>query len=106
MAATSQYLYKFMSACSGNWRNTVYVTANGQQEHPGYLLAADRDGQPVVMAVEKFQQLTGERIDPTECCGKLTEAGFEALFRQYLLWHIASQSEHPLEVLCQNGGDT
>lgn len=97
MAKSHQQLYNVLSACAGNWRNCVYISADDS----GYLLTTDRDGQPIVMTVEQFQQLTGERIDPAECCGQLTEAGFEALYAQYLLWHLPSESGSPLAQLFQ-----
>ena len=67
MNAECQRLYLFLAACQGNWRNSVCLSTDG----PGYLLSADRDGRPVVMSVEQFRQLTGEAIDPAECCGQL-----------------------------------
>ena len=36
------------------------------------------------MAVEQFQQLTGQNIDPAECYDQLTEDAFKALYAQYL----------------------
>lgn len=86
MNSQTRQLYLFLSACSGNWRNTIYIS--GPAGTPGYLLAADRDGKPVVMAVEQFQQLSGERIESTECRGHLTRTAFEDVFAQYLLWQI------------------
>ena len=97
MTVTTQYLYRFLLTCAGNWRNTVYIPENGL----GYLLSTDRDGRPVVMAADHFQKLTGEQIDPTECIDQLTEEGFKALYSQYLLWHLPSDSDDPLAQLCQ-----
>lgn len=97
MKAECQRFYLFLAACQGNWRNSVYIT-----NAPGYLLSADRDGQSIVMAVEQFQQLAGERIDPAECCGKLTGEGFKSLFAQYLLWHMASAEDDSLYYLSQS----
>ena len=99
MINVTKRLYLVLSVCQGNWRNSVYISTDG----PGYLLSTDRDGQPVVMAVEQFQQLTGEQIDPAECCGQLTESGFEALYAQYLIWTCPSAEGHPLEQLCGKG---
>ena len=62
MPKSRYLLYNILSACAGNWRNCVYISASGS----GYLLSTDRDGQPIVMAVEQFRQLTGEQLDPTE----------------------------------------
>ena len=94
-------LYLFLSACQGNWRNSVHVSADG----PGYLLSADRAGQPVVMSVEQFQQLTGESIDPAECCGQLTEDAFKTLYAQYLLWRMPSAEDDPLPLLSRGSLD-
>lgn len=98
MAKSHHQLYNILSACAGNWRNCVYISAGG----PDYLLSTSRDGQPIAMTVEQFQHLTGEQIDPAECCGQLTEAAFESLYAQYLLWHCSSAREHPLMTLCKN----
>ena len=106
MATATKYLYTFLSACSGNWRNTVHISCQEETDNSGYLLAADRDGQPVILPVQGFCELTGEQIDPAECCGQLTEAGFEALYAQYLLWHCPSAEEHPLRQLCEANMET
>jgi len=97
MSETSQQLYKFLSACAGNWRNAIYISDDGI----GYLLSADRDGRPIVMSREQFRQLTGEAIDPAECCGRLTEDAFKALYAQYLLWIMPLSEADPLAILCR-----
>lgn len=102
MNLQTKQLYLFMTTCSGNWRNSIYIKCQEEKDTPGYLLTTNRDGQPIVMTVEQFQQLTGVQIDPTECCGQLTEAAFESLYAQYLLWHCSSAREHPLMTLCKN----
>ena len=93
-------LYLFLTACSGNWRNTVFISCQGETDNSGYLLVADRDGQPVILSTEQFHSLTGEQIDPAECCGQLTETGFESLYARYLLWRCPSAGEPPLWQLC------
>lgn len=98
MPSKCQHLYLFLAACRGNWRNSVYISTDG----PGYLLSANRDGQPIVMPVEQFQQLTGEIIDPGECCGRLTADAFKALYAQYLLWHLPSADTDPFLALTQS----
>ena len=72
----------------------------------GYLLAADWSGQPVILPVQRVYELTGVQIDPAECCGQLTEAGFEALYAQYLLWQCPSAEGHPLRQLCEANMET
>ena len=94
MASSTKQLYLFLTACSGNWRNTIHISCQGDMDSSGYLLAADRDGQ-------QFYELTGVQIDPTECCGQLTEASFESLYAQYLIWRLPAAEEHPLRRLCE-----
>lgn len=100
-SSTTKQLSLFLTACSGNWRNSIYIKCQSDKDDLGYLLAADRDGQPVILSVQRFYELTGEQIDPAECCGQLTEAGFESLYAQYLLWRLPTAEEHPLRRLCE-----
>jgi len=98
-------LYLFLTACGGNWRNSVFISCC--EEHiPGWLLVADWNGQPVIMSIQQFYQMTGVWIDPAECCGQLTEAGFETIYTQYLLWRCPSVKEHPLRELCKGAANT
>ena len=101
MSTASKQLYIFLSGCAGNWRNTIFIAGAGQKNSSSYLVTADRDGHPIVMTVEQFRQLTGEQIDPAECCGQLTCEGFKALYSQYLLWHMPSAVDDPLWYLSQ-----
>ena len=94
MTSSTKQLYLFLTARSGNRRNTIHISCQGDMDSSGYLLAADRDGQ-------QFYELMGEQIDPAECCGQLTEAGFESLYAQYLLWRLPTAEEHPLRRLCE-----
>ena len=95
MNSSTKQLYLFLVACSGNWRNSIYIKCQEEKDAPGYLLAADRDGQPVILAVQQFYRLTGTWIDLAEFCGKLTEAGFVSLCAPYLLWRWSSAEERP-----------
>ena len=103
MASSTKQLYLFLTACSGNWRNTIHISCQGETDDFGYLLAADRDGQPIILAVQQFYQLTGVWIDPAECCGQLTADAFKALYAQYLLWQVPSAECDPLLFLSQRG---
>ena len=102
MSLSTEQLYQFLFACSGNWRNSIYISSQEETATASYLLAAGRDGQPIVMPVEQFQQLTGEIIDPGECCGRLTADAFKALYAQYLLWHLPSADTDPFLALTQS----
>ena len=97
----AKQLYRFLTACGGSWRNSLFISSREGTDHAGYLMAVDRDGQPIVLTVRQFQQASGEQIDPAECCGKLTEAGFGTLYAQYLLWRCPSAEERPLRRLSQ-----
>lgn len=97
----AKQLYLFLTACGGNWRNSIYILCRDVQDSPGYLLTCDRDGQPVIMSVQQFSKLAGTIIDPAECCGQLTEACFETLYAQYLIWHCPSAGGHLLRQLCR-----
>ena len=90
-------LCSFLSCCGGNWRNTIHIAAQGG--HAGWLMAADQDGKPVVMAVDAFQKLTQEQIDPAECRGYLTESAFGDIFARYLLWQIPDAGGPPADAL-------
>ena len=99
--AFSRQLYQFLTACGGNWRNTIHISCRGEKDDSGYLLAADRDGQPIILSVRQFYKLTGVQIDPAECYGQLTEASFGALYAQFLLWRCPSAEGNPLRQLCE-----
>lgn len=96
-SASARRLYRFLSACGGNWRNTIYISA--ETWRPGWLMAADRDGKPVVMAVDAFQKLTQEQVDPAECRGHLTASAFGDIFARYILWQFPDADSRPAEVL-------
>ncbi len=95
MSKSHYHLYNILSACAGNWRNCVYISAGSSD----YLLSTGRDGSPIVMTAEQFQLLTGEQLDPAECCGQLSPEGFKTLYAKYLLWHMPSAMEDPLRFL-------
>ncbi len=50
-SSTTKLLYLPLAACSGNWRNSIFIQCQSEKGDPGYLLAAGRDGQPVILAV-------------------------------------------------------
>ena len=94
MQYNRQYLYRFLNACEGNWRNAVFIQCSvcpfSEQLRPGYLLTADADGQPLLYPVEAFCRQTGEFITKDECIGEMSGYTFEQLYRSWLLWHTTS----------------
>jgi len=97
----SKQLYDFLTACGGNWRNSIYISC--QKDDPGYLLAVDRDGKPVIMDVEQLRHLAGEQIDFTECRGQLTQSAFQDVYAQYLLWNFPEGGMDVLAALSHSG---
>ena len=95
--SSPQKLYQFLASCGGNWRNTIHISA--ETWRPGWLMAADRDGKPVIMAVDAFQALAQEPVDPSECRGYLTAAAFGDIFAKYILWQFPDADSRPAEVL-------
>lgn len=97
-------LYELLFSCKGNWRNAIYVPC-GPCPHPckvdrsGCLTAIRQDGVPLLVGVRKFEEETGERIDPGECIGTLNKDAFSSLFSRYLIWEMTSSEQCPMEYL-------
>lgn len=106
MKTESQNLYRFLSACEGNWRNAVFIecTACPYSAHicPGYLLTADVTGHPLLFSTEKFKELTGELISKDECVGILSRYAFEKLYSRLLLWKTETQQQCSILQLIQH----
>ena len=98
MKMKTQQLTTFLSSCRGNWRNTIYIRDAASDD--GYLMAADRDGVPILVELRTLSRLMGVAIDPTECRGQLPQDVFEDVYAQYLLWRLPSAQEHSLRALC------
>lgn len=101
MTCTTQMLFQFLSACRGNWRNTLFISYQDRSHSPGTLMAADRNGHPIFLDAAQFCNLTGERIDPQECRGQLSWDAFEDIFAQYLLWHLPSRESDARQLFVQ-----
>lgn len=95
MRPITKQLYTFLSACGGNWRNTIYVY-DPARFGDGLLMAFDRDARPVLMPLEQLRGISGEDIDPSECRSRLDRAAFEDIFAQFLLWQRTSTETDPL----------
>jgi len=98
MVTITQQLSNFLFSCDGNWRNTLLI--RDRTPGSGYMMTADRDGMPLLMEVSTFNQLTGECVDPAECCGELALDVFESVYAKYLLWRCPSAQEHSLRSIC------
>jgi len=96
--------YPFLQAVRGNWRNALFISCPDcpyrQQSCPGFLMAADANGRPLVMPVDVFRKISGQQPDKDECRGSLSRQAFEAAFSLYLEWHTATSQDCPLWQLC------
>ncbi len=96
--------YPFLQAVRGNWRNALFINCSNcpyrQQPCPGFFLAADAEGKPLIVPVGAFQEITGQKIEPEECHGSLSRQVFEDAFSLYLEWYTASTEKCPLWQLC------
>lgn len=104
MTTISYSLYDFLSGCAGNWRNAIYIPCAScfhpcQADTPGYLFSADPQGRPVIIAVQHFEQATGQKVIPSECMGTLSKSAFESAYSRYLLWLLDSPDQCPLCLL-------
>ncbi len=79
-----QQLYLFLTACSDNWRNTIYVPGL-EERSSAYLLAFDRDAKPILTPVDQLQQYSDVLIDPAKCCGQLMKGRLDALGQSKLV---------------------
>lgn len=104
MDQMNRNLYELLFSCKGNWRNAIYFPC-GPCPHPckvdrsGCLVAIRQDGAPLLVGVRKFEEETGERIDPGECIGTLNKDAFSSLFSRYLTWEMSSSEQCPMEYL-------
>ena len=104
MDQMNRNLYELLFSCKGNWRNAIYVPC-GPCPHPckvdrsGCLTAIRQDGAPLLVGVRKFEEETGERIDPGECIGTLNKDAFSSLFSRYLIWEMTRSEQCPMEYL-------
>ena len=104
MDQMNRNLYELLFSCKGNRRNAIYVPC-GPCPHPckvdrsGCLVAIRQDGAPLLVGVRKFEEETGERIDPGECIGTLNKDAFSSLFSRYLTWEMSSSEQCPMEYL-------
>lgn len=93
----TEKLYRFLNACGGNWRNTVFVYCTDCPDFDcicsGYFLTADRDGAPILYPVELFQKCCNESVDTDECIGKLSRQAFETVYSRWLLWKVAKPQQ-------------
>ena len=103
--------YSFLRAVRGNWRNAIFINcgceicAYGKKPIcTGFLMTVDEQGQLLLLLAETVQQLTGENVEPTECCSVLSRRAFDAAFSKYIEWHAADPTSCTLRQLCLNAG--
>lgn len=92
-------LYSFLHATGGNWRNAILIECRDcvyeKNVCVGYLFTADRDGKPILISVDRFQQITKETVVKEECAAILSKRAFESVYSSWLIWQI----DHPQECI-------
>ena len=98
--------YPFIKAAQGNWRNALFISCECTTcpygitpDCEGYLMVSDSMGFPIIMAVEQLRIITGDPIDPQECCAEISKASFETVYAQYIQWSISKKGRCPLPSL-------
>lgn len=92
----------FMRACRGNWRNSCFISCivcKCRTPCSGYLMSANADGKPVLLSVAEYEAFAMERIDATECRGRLSRSAFEDIYSLYLSWCLADGTSCCLQML-------
>ena len=91
MIKSSYSIFDFLRNCGGSWMSTIYIPCGAcsepcQAAQRGVLLIADRDGRPRAISVARYERITGQRVDPTDCMGALTKSAVNQIFRDFALW--------------------
>ena len=91
MNTTAYTIFDFLRDCGGNWRNAIHITCAPCKEActiagRGCLLTADCEGRPRAISISRFEALTGQRVDPSECAGTLSKTACASAYGAYLLW--------------------
>lgn len=107
MSKSSYSIFDFLRNCGGNWRNTVCVTCDYcikpcGAELRGCLMTADSYGRPRLVSIARFESITGQRVDPASCAGKLTRYAFQDVFRDFSVWECDEIGEC---LLCHLDGE-
>ena len=72
MRPIPQKLYRFLSACGGNWRSTIHIkTVEGD-----ILMAMDRDSQPVFLMPVHFGNSLESGLIPGSAADGLPRTNF------------------------------
>ncbi len=92
-------LARFLILTDGNWRNAVFIESCGDagcamgSPCAGFLFTIDGTGKPVLLPADLFEALSGERIDPAECSGRIRRCVFEGMYRREMLWLRSSSRD-------------
>ena len=100
-----QEFYVFLRAVYGNWRNAIFIRCQSCPQNlmcSGYLLAADAAGKPLLFSADTFYELTGERVDPSECSAILDRGAFKSAYAQFLEWYTTDNIVCPFSQLLQS----
>ena len=104
MSTTKYRLLDFATGCEGHWQNALYIPCGQcsrlcKLDRRGCLMTVSPGGEPVLIGVKRYEQLTGQEINPKECCGTISRETFETVYSRYLLWELDSANQCPLRQL-------
>lgn len=91
MSKSSYSIFSLLKDCRGNWRNAIFIPCEPcrnpyANQRQGCLLAADSEGRARVVCVSRFEAVTGQKVEGSDCIATLSRAAFESAFLPYLLW--------------------
>jgi len=53
-------------------------------------MTAAASGEPILISVDRYERITGQKIYPEHCIGSINREAFESAFSRYLLWELNS----------------
>ena len=111
MKKIKYYLLDFSKGCNGRWENAIYIPC-GPCAHVchlksrGCLMTASPTGELILIAVNRYEELTGQLVVPERCAAVISKDAFERAFSRYLLWTLRSADQCALQQLEMKTGST
>lgn len=98
------FIYTFLRAVKGNWRNAVFMDCQeciSKNELPclGHLIAFESEARPVILPVGLLRELGEDSFDKTECLLSIDRKQFETLYAGWLEWQAGDPAECPVKQL-------
>lgn len=49
-------------------------------------MTSDNTGRPRIISVTRFESITGQKVEPSDCVGTLRKSALQTAFQAWLLW--------------------